>query len=66
MELHLTSEQTLVRDSAAKFIAAASINVMALSALFSHAVELTNHEKSPGPESSRDQDCCVRASSDAH
>jgi alkylation response protein AidB-like acyl-CoA dehydrogenase len=33
-------------------LAAASINVMALSALFSHAVELTNHEKSPGPESS--------------
>src|SRR5262249_11843260 len=30
----------------------ASINVMALSALFSHAVELTNQEKSPGPESS--------------
>src|SRR5260370_15911766 len=25
---------------------------MALSALFSHAVELTNNEKSPGPESS--------------
>src|ERR1700747_194192 len=33
-------------------LAAASINVMALSALFSHAVELTNHEKSSGPESS--------------
>ena len=33
-------------------LAAASINVMALSALFSHAVELTNQEKSPGPESS--------------
>jgi alkylation response protein AidB-like acyl-CoA dehydrogenase len=33
-------------------LAAASIDVMALSALFSHAVELTNHEKSPGPESS--------------
>src|SRR5215471_14932542 len=33
-------------------LAAASINVMALSALFSHTVELTNHEKSPGPESS--------------
>lgn len=33
-------------------LAAASIDVMALSALFSHAVELTNQEKSPGPESS--------------
>jgi alkylation response protein AidB-like acyl-CoA dehydrogenase len=33
-------------------LAAASINVTALSALFSHAVELTNHEQSPGPESS--------------
>jgi len=33
-------------------LAATSINVMALSALFSHAVELTNQEKSPGPESS--------------
>jgi alkylation response protein AidB-like acyl-CoA dehydrogenase len=33
-------------------LAAASINVTALSAMFSHAVELTNHEKSPGPESS--------------
>src|SRR5262244_3107527 len=33
-------------------LAAASINVTALSALFSHAVELTNQEKSPGPESS--------------
>jgi alkylation response protein AidB-like acyl-CoA dehydrogenase len=33
-------------------LAAASINVTALSALFSHAVELTNHERSPGPESS--------------
>src|SRR6516164_10757475 len=33
-------------------LAAASINVTALSALFSHAVELTNREKSPGPESS--------------
>src|SRR6516164_3068984 len=29
-------------------LAAASINVMALSALFSHAVELTNHEKALG------------------
>src|ERR1700751_3808630 len=33
-------------------LAAASINVTALSALFNHAVELTNNEKSPGPESS--------------
>ncbi len=33
-------------------LAAASINVTALSALFSHAVELTNREQSPGPESS--------------
>jgi alkylation response protein AidB-like acyl-CoA dehydrogenase len=33
-------------------LAAASINVTALGALFSHAVELTNKEKSPGPESS--------------
>src|SRR5260221_383074 len=33
-------------------LAAASINVTALSALFSHAVELTNNERSPGPESS--------------
>jgi alkylation response protein AidB-like acyl-CoA dehydrogenase len=33
-------------------LAAASINVTALSALFSHAVELTNDGKSPGPESS--------------
>jgi alkylation response protein AidB-like acyl-CoA dehydrogenase len=33
-------------------LAAASINVTALSALFSHAVELTNQEHSPGPESS--------------
>jgi alkylation response protein AidB-like acyl-CoA dehydrogenase len=33
-------------------LAAASINVTALSALFSHAVELTNLERSPGPEAS--------------
>ena len=33
-------------------LAAAAINVTALSALFSHAVELTNHERSLGPESS--------------
>ena len=33
-------------------LAAASINVTALSAMFSHAVELTNHERSLGPESS--------------
>jgi alkylation response protein AidB-like acyl-CoA dehydrogenase len=33
-------------------LAAASINVMALSALFNHAVELTNQQQSPGPESS--------------
>src|SRR6516164_1549039 len=33
-------------------LAAASINVMALSALFSHAVELTNNAHSLGPESS--------------
>jgi alkylation response protein AidB-like acyl-CoA dehydrogenase len=33
-------------------LAAASINVLALSALFSHAVELTNNEHSLGPESS--------------
>jgi alkylation response protein AidB-like acyl-CoA dehydrogenase len=33
-------------------LAAASINVTALSAMFSHAVELTNKEHSPGPESS--------------
>jgi alkylation response protein AidB-like acyl-CoA dehydrogenase len=33
-------------------LAAASINVTALSALFSHAVDLTNQEQSPGPESS--------------
>ena len=33
-------------------LAAASINVTALSALFSHAVELTNQKQSPGSESS--------------
>jgi alkylation response protein AidB-like acyl-CoA dehydrogenase len=33
-------------------LAAASINVMALSALFSHAVELTNRQHSLGPDSS--------------
>ncbi len=33
-------------------LAAASINVTALSALFSHAVELTNQKQSLGPESS--------------
>jgi alkylation response protein AidB-like acyl-CoA dehydrogenase len=33
-------------------LAAASINVTALVAMFSHAVELTNRERSPGPESS--------------
>ena len=33
-------------------LAAASINVTALSALFSHVVELTNLERSPGPEAS--------------
>ena len=33
-------------------LAAASINVTAMAALFSHAVELTNQERSPGPESS--------------
>jgi alkylation response protein AidB-like acyl-CoA dehydrogenase len=33
-------------------LAAASINVTALSALFSHAVELANQQRSPGPESS--------------
>jgi alkylation response protein AidB-like acyl-CoA dehydrogenase len=33
-------------------LAAASINVTALSALFNHAVELTNHKQSPGPEAS--------------
>ena len=33
-------------------LAAASINVTALSALFSHAVELTNQKQSPGPEAS--------------
>jgi alkylation response protein AidB-like acyl-CoA dehydrogenase len=33
-------------------LAAASIEVTALAALFSHAVELTNQERSPGPESS--------------
>ena len=33
-------------------LAAASINVTALSALFSHAVELANQQQSPGPESS--------------
>ena len=33
-------------------LAAASINVTALAALFSHAVELANQERSPGPESS--------------
>jgi alkylation response protein AidB-like acyl-CoA dehydrogenase len=33
-------------------LAAASINVTALAAVFSHAVELTNRERSPGPESS--------------
>ena len=31
-------------------LAAASINVTALSALFSHAVELANQKQSPGPE----------------
>jgi alkylation response protein AidB-like acyl-CoA dehydrogenase len=31
-------------------LAAASINVTALSALFSHAVELTNLQRSPGPD----------------
>jgi len=33
-------------------LASASINVTALSALFSHAVELANQKQSPGPESS--------------
>jgi alkylation response protein AidB-like acyl-CoA dehydrogenase len=33
-------------------LAAASINVTALAALFSHAVELTNHQQSLGPEAS--------------
>ena len=33
-------------------MAAASINVLALSALFSHAVELTNLRRNPGPEAS--------------
>jgi len=33
-------------------LAAATINVTALSALFSHAVELTNVQRSPGPEAS--------------
>jgi alkylation response protein AidB-like acyl-CoA dehydrogenase len=33
-------------------LAAAGINVMVLSALFSHAVELANQKHSPGPESS--------------
>jgi len=33
-------------------LAAASINVAALSAIFSHAVELTNRQRSPGPEAS--------------
>ena len=33
-------------------LAAASINVTALAALFSHAVELANHKQAPGPESS--------------
>jgi alkylation response protein AidB-like acyl-CoA dehydrogenase len=33
-------------------LAAASINVTALSAMFSHAVELTNHKRSLGPEAS--------------
>jgi alkylation response protein AidB-like acyl-CoA dehydrogenase len=33
-------------------LAAASINVTALSALFNHAVELTNLQRSPGPEAS--------------
>jgi alkylation response protein AidB-like acyl-CoA dehydrogenase len=33
-------------------LAATSINVTALSALFSHAVELANQKRSPGPESS--------------
>lgn len=33
-------------------LAAASINVTALSALFSHVVELTNLQRSPGPEAS--------------
>jgi alkylation response protein AidB-like acyl-CoA dehydrogenase len=32
--------------------AAASIDVTALSAMFSHAVELANHKQSPGPEAS--------------
>ena len=33
-------------------LAAADINAIVLAALFSHAVELTNRERSPGPESS--------------
>ena len=33
-------------------LAAVSINVTALVAMFSHAVQLTNRERSPGPESS--------------
>ncbi len=33
-------------------LAAASINVTALAALFSHAVELTNRQRSLGPEAS--------------
>jgi len=33
-------------------LAAASIDVAALAAMFSHSVELANHQQSPGPESS--------------
>src|SRR4029078_5454903 len=36
-------------------LAAASINVTAMAALFSHAVELANQERTPGRESSRSQ-----------
>ena len=43
-------------------LAAASINVTALSALFSHAVELANQKQSPGPEIVDYQDFRLRAS----
>ena len=46
-------------------LAAASINVTALSALFSHAVELTNEGQSPGPEILDHQDFRFRAASGA-
>lgn len=40
-------------------LAAATINVMALSAVFSHAVDLINHQRNPGPEMSMVKICAT-------